>query len=276
MTPLKPQVVKLIWGSEMVFVDVDERYRELIEKSPLLLKVIDARATLSVQVHPDDKYARTKTPNANGKDEAWYVLSAEPHGKIYYGFSDGVTEASFRAAMNDGKVEPCLRALTVKSGDILMVPSGTVHALGAGVQVVEIQQNSYITYRIFDWGRVEQNGQPREMHLQDGFAVMNFGAQPPMKWLPQTLPNAACNYQRVNNTGDKFTFDILSKFTDVIRGETKNKYQIIYVLDGAIEIATPKMKAKVSASEAYLIAPTTGEYTLTATNESKILLFSEK
>ena len=147
------------------------------ERFPLLAKIIDANQDLSVQVHPPASVAEQL--GGEPKTETWYVIHASPGARIYAGLRTGVTRDTFAAAINEGTVEDCLHALPVKPGDALHLPSGRLHALGRGVMVFEIQQNSDTTYRVYDWNRPGLNGQPRELHLQPALASIHFDDHEP-------------------------------------------------------------------------------------------------
>lgn len=134
---------------------------------PLLVKLLDAHQDLSVQVHPDDVYAGEHANGELGKTESWYIVSAEPGAEIYYGHT-AQTKAEFDAAVDAGDWESLLRRVPVKAGDFFYVPAGTLHALGAGVLALETQQSSDVTYRVYDFDRVDaKSGQLRELHLAD-------------------------------------------------------------------------------------------------------------
>ena len=133
---------------------------------PLLIKYIDAHDKLSVQVHPDDEQAREE--NDSGKTEAWVVVHAGPEARIVRGLKSGVTREQFAAVAHTARVEPLLASFAPKTGDAVFVPHGTVHAIGPDVVLFEIQQNSDVTYRLYDWGR------PRETHLEKGLRAMRF------------------------------------------------------------------------------------------------------
>jgi mannose-6-phosphate isomerase len=131
---------------------------------PLLVKLIFTTERLSVQVHPDDEYAR-EHHNCLGKTEAWYVMDAQPEGEVAIGFKEALTPERFEASVQSGEIERLLEWRKVKEGDVVFTPAGTVHAIGAGVTICEIQENSDITYRLYDYGR------PRELHLEHGMKV---------------------------------------------------------------------------------------------------------
>ena len=143
-----------------------------VEGFPLLLKLLDAREMLSVQVHPDDEYAGKNEGGKLGKTEAWLVLSAEPGAKLVYGVNVDDSEALTKA-VEEGKLQDSMRWVTVLPGDVLYIPHGCVHALGGGIVIYEIQQSSDVTYRFWDWGRVGKDGQPRELHTQKALDVSN-------------------------------------------------------------------------------------------------------
>jgi mannose-6-phosphate isomerase len=145
---------------------------------PLLVKLIDAAENLSIQVHPDDAGARAL--DRLGKTEAWYVLDAEPGAKLYLGLKDDVSLDEFmtQARKLDGSSEDALRAVIAEPGMTILIPAGTIHALGAGVMVYEIQQPSDVTFRLDDWGRTDAEGNPREMHLEQGSGASRAELRP--------------------------------------------------------------------------------------------------
>jgi mannose-6-phosphate isomerase len=147
---------------------------EAVRKFPLLMKIIDAADRLSVQVHPNDEYAFMHEEGELGKAEMWYVISAEPGAKIVYGLKNGVTKVQFAAALEAGHVEELLHDVEVHPGDVFNIPAGLVHALGAGVVVAEVQQNSDTVYRVFDYNRPGQDGKPRELHVKKALDVIDF------------------------------------------------------------------------------------------------------
>jgi len=149
---------------------------------PLLFKLLDAKRDLSVQVHPDDARAATLTPPDRGKTEAWFVVDADPGSRIYAGLKAGVTTADLREAILGGTLDTCLHAFEATPGDCIFIPAGTVHAIGAGLMIAEIQQSSDVTYRLFDWNRVGPDGQPRQLHVDAGLeAVTQFGPVAPRR-----------------------------------------------------------------------------------------------
>ncbi len=180
----------------------DEQHQSL----PLLLKYLDCQRVLSVQVHPDDQYATLMSPPDLGKTEAWVIISAESDAVLYAGLKAGVTHQALRQALVAGQVEECLHAIYPQCGDCVFIPAGTVHALGAGLLVAEIQQASNTTFRLFDWNRVDANGQPRPLHIDQSLEVIDFdsGPRPLQTAQPTDLPGR----QRLVSC-DKFVLDRL-------------------------------------------------------------------
>lgn len=146
---------------------------ELVNLS-YLVKYIDTSDNLSVQAHPDDEFAQ-EHENEKGKTECWLVLDAEPGAGIYLGFKPGVTKKEFRTALEAGmRVDGFLNFHPASPGDFYVVPAGAVHAIGGGVTLVEVQQNSGVTYRVWDWNRMGDDGKPRELHIDKAMQVMRF------------------------------------------------------------------------------------------------------
>ena len=141
---------------------------------PVLIKYIDAAQNLSVQVHPDDAFARREEGD-NGKTEMWYVIGAEEGAGIYCGFRKDTDKDAFLAKVQDGSVQELLNFIPVKAGDCFLIEAGTVHAIGAGCLICEVQQSSNVTYRVYDYGRLV-NGKPRQLHLDKAMRVINFSA----------------------------------------------------------------------------------------------------
>jgi mannose-6-phosphate isomerase len=192
------------------------------DQFPLLVKFLDANDALSVQVHPDDERAR-RLAGDNGKSEAWVIVHAEPGSLIYAGLRSGVTRGEFAAAAGTARIEPLLHRFEARPGDCIMIPAGTVHAIGAGVVLAEIQQMSDATFRVHDWGRVGPDGKPRALHLAEAIESTDFDAGPvnPIETTPEPIEGgsrerlARCPYfalERLRLTGpsrvgrdDRFT-----------------------------------------------------------------------
>ena len=142
------------------------------ERFPLILKYLDARLPLSVQVHPDDEVATATNLADGGKTEAWLVVDAVPDSKLWVGTNRNYSKKELENAIRIGKLEHCLHSVPAKVGDCFFLPAGTLHALGAGIMVVEVQTNSDITFRLFDWNRVGSDGKPRDLKVPEALCAM--------------------------------------------------------------------------------------------------------
>ncbi|MBK9168539.1 MAG: class I mannose-6-phosphate isomerase [Bryobacterales bacterium] len=204
---------------------------------PLLFKHLSTSARLSVQVHPDDEAARARHGCA-GKTEAWYVLEAAPDATVALGLKRVAGEAEVRAALAEGWIEELLDWRPAKAGDVFLVPAGTIHALGAGLRVAEIQQNSDITYRLYDYGR------PREMHVDAGLAVAELGPyrlpNVPREVLPGRVERAACAY---------FTLEEWTMGAGVLHRAGGGGFQIVSVIAGEVRLGA----CEACAGEVWLI-----------------------
>ncbi len=179
---------------------------------PLLLKYLDCQRVLSVQVHPDDTYALRMSPPDLGKTEAWYIVEAEPGAVLYAGLNEGTTSDQLKEAIAAGTVEACLHRIEPKRGDCVFIPAGTVHALGAGLVVAEIQQASNTTFRLFDWNRVDANGKSRPLHIEQSLDVIDFRSGP--RQLQSPTPTDQAGRERLVQC-DKFTFDRITGCTAI-------------------------------------------------------------
>lgn len=148
-------------------------YAKRNRRLPVLIKYIDAKENLSIQVHPDDKYAR-KHERSCGKNEMWFVLGADENAFIYLGFKQEMTKEEIRKRIADNTLEETLNKVPVKTNEAYYIPSGTVHAIGAGCLICEVQQPSNITYRLYDYGRTDENGELRPLHVDKALDVLNY------------------------------------------------------------------------------------------------------
>ena len=147
---------------------------------PILAKFIDAKKDLSVQVHPDDEYAR-ENENDNGKTEMWYIIDAEKGASLIYGFKHKVTKEILERAIERGELDKHLQKVEVHKADLYFVPAGTVHGIGKGILLAEIQESSNVTYRVYDYDRVDKNGKKRQLHFEKAVQVMDMGVVPDIK-----------------------------------------------------------------------------------------------
>ena len=171
-----------------------------LDQFPLLVKFIDARQDLSVQVHPDDELGR-RLANDNGKTETWVIIHADPGSKIYAGLKLGVTREAMAAAVEDGSVESLLHCFEARAGDCILIPAGTVHAIGAGVVLAEFQQMSDATFRLHDWNRLGLDGKPRPLHIAESLEAIDYAAGPvsPIETTPEPIPGGT--RERLSRSG---------------------------------------------------------------------------
>lgn len=217
-------------------------------KLPILVKFIDAAQKLSVQVHPGDEYARVHE-GQNGKTEMWYVLDAVPGATLIYGFAHNITERQLRDAVRTGNLSKHLQKIKVRKGDVFYIPAGTIHAIGAGTVIAEIQESSNVTYRVYDYGRKDKTGKPRETHLDKAVDVLDMNAAPEIvqhSRLTRFYPGCArqllcrCKYfdvERVEVNGN-FGFSVLD-----------TSFQVLLCLDGAGDITSYASKESIGFSK---------------------------
>ncbi|GIW04672.1 MAG: mannose-6-phosphate isomerase [Thermomicrobiales bacterium] len=249
------------WGESLVGHHVLRRHGATI---PLLIKLIDAAEWLSVQVHPDDHTAQELEGSGHvGKTEAWYVLAAEEHTEIIAGMREHVGAAELADAIVAGTILDHVERLPVRPGQTVFIPAGTIHALGPGILVYEVQQNSDLTYRVYDWGRPASAG--RELHLRQAVAAANPAARPrspePVRRSQTQETLVSCPYfclERVT-IGPAGT-------TLQTRGES---FHALTVIEGTMTIRTAGGEARASAYESLVIPACTGAYLLTAAGTSR-------
>lgn len=197
---------------------------------PLLVKYLDACDDLSVQVHPDDDVAARIGAGAEAKTEAWYVLDARERGSIYVGPRPDVERESFRAAKGRALLET-LERIEVRAGDCVLIPGGTVHAIGRGVTILEVQQNSDTTYRLWDWDRVGADGKPRELHVDKGLASVGFGRPLPIIERPAWTEVASGVQHQALTRSPYFAMDAW-RLTSARRFETGDQFRMLAVIEG--------------------------------------------
>ncbi|MBQ3141720.1 MAG: class I mannose-6-phosphate isomerase [Clostridia bacterium] len=224
---------------------------------PLMVKFIDAARDLSIQVHPDDEYAAAHE-GGYGKTEMWYVMAAEPGAFLYYGMKKDVTPEQFAAAIADGSVCELLNRVECKPGDCFFIPAKTVHAIGAGLLICEIQQSANITYRIFDYNRPGADGKPRELHVQKASEVSDLCAIVPDA-APQGAPETVDGLTKtLLRKCDRFTAvkcDCSAEASDCDEG-----FALLSVLDGEAELITAENTLKIKKGDGVFLPAGLGEY----------------
>jgi mannose-6-phosphate isomerase len=235
---------------------------------PLLFKFLDCQRDLSVQVHPNDSAAAQLTQPDLGKTEAWVVLDAQLGSRIYAGLKKGCSEASLRRALTDGTVESCLHSFEPQAGDCIFIPAGTVHALGAGLLVAEIQQASDTTYRLYDWGRTGQDGKPRPLHVDPALAVTDYSAVEIQPQRPSKTDKAGLECLV---SCDKFVLNRW-RVSSEARLVCDNRFHIISVLGGELDIATSDITIRVSRGHTALLPACLGQATIQPRPHAVVLL----
>lgn len=235
---------------------------------PLLIKFIDAQDNLSVQVHPDDELAQRKY-GQNGKTEMWHVIASEPGSGLYVGFNKTVSKAQFEEAIANGTVEEVLQFYPVQPGDTFMIPAGTVHAIGKGVLLAEIQQPSDITFRVFDWNRVDDEGNSRELHVQEALEAIDFDHQTDnfkVEYQPQLNKTVRLVRSQYFNTSLlEFDQPLNKSFVEI------DSFVIYMCLDGQILLAYGDERERLETGEVVLIPAEMEEVQLLPARKSKVL-----
>lgn len=231
---------------------------------PLLLKILDAQDVLSVQVHPDDETATALGEPDVGKTEMWHVLEAGAESELICGLEPGVGADAFTAAVKQGTVEQHMVRFTVEPGTAVFVPAGTVHAIGSGIVLAEIQQNSDITYRIYDWGRVQADGTPRALHLEQAAKAIHFdaphaGANTPMRYTrdgAEVEVLAACRY---------FAAEAVRAPDGVERPTHGTSFHILLARDAPCRVTAKRGVVQLKPGQAALVPASAGTYRVEST-----------
>jgi mannose-6-phosphate isomerase len=229
------------------------------EGMPLLVKLLDATEWLSVQVHPDDAQAAELEGDPRGKTEAWYVVAAEPHSRLVIGVRTDSTREEIAEAIRASHLEDLLVYAPVVAGDVLFIPAGTIHALGPGVLVYEIQQSSDVTYRLYDWGRVGLDGKPRDLHIEKSLAVAQIGSLPTIR---STAAETGVSVQIIDSPF--FGTTLHQTAESLVELDTEGKvFHVLTCVDGEAEIAAAgHAPLTLSMGRTALIPAVLGRYTL--------------
>ncbi len=194
------------------------------ERFPLLIKILDARSDLSVQVHPPEKAAVSL--KGDPKTEMWYIADCDKGAKLYVGVKDGVTKQSFTEAIQEGTVEEVIHAIEPDAGESIFIPSGRLHAIGSGFLIYEIQENSDTTYRVFDWNRKGLDGQPRQLHVEESLACIDFSDVEPTMDMPKQQSLTLCPQFSVDHYSLQEGADYLPN--------NRNRFAILIVVEGEL------------------------------------------
>jgi mannose-6-phosphate isomerase len=240
-----------------------------LSQFPLLIKFLDANDWLSLQVHPDDLLAKQFQANENGKTEAWVILEARPDSRICSGLKSGVTVEQLRTALINGTVEECLNIISVKSGDCIFVPAGTVHALGPGIVLAEVQQQSNLTFRLFDWGRVDASGKARPIHVEESITCTDFKRGPVLPVKPIQL----CDQSHVFEELVRCEHFVIRRhrFIDPARMMIEDRFRILITLEGAVQVRTKYGSAVMPTGTTALLPACSGETALIPSSPATLL-----
>lgn len=220
---------------------------ERFMRFPILTKLIDAKENLSIQVHPSDTYAQ-EYEHQYGKTEMWYVLDAEPGSILYYGFSQEISKEEFVRRINDNTITEVLNAVSVEKGDCFFIPSGTIHAICKGILIAEVQQNSNITYRVYDYGRVGADGKQRTLHVDKALEVTERCEPHPLDFGEHL---AICDY---------FTVDVAKEnFEGFVNEES---FVSLLIIEGAGVLRCGSTEYEVEKGECFFLPANSGRYTL--------------
>ena len=241
-------------------------YQQFGEKFPLLIKFIDANQDLSIQVHPDDALAK-KRHNSYGKTEMWYVIDAEKNATLISGFNKETNKEEYLKSFNSGKLTELLNKEHVTNDDVFFLPAGRVHTIGKGLMIAEIQQTSDITYRIYDFDRVDKDGNKRELHVEEALDAIDFNYYDDYKTAyDQTRKQvelATSKYFICNR--------ILSQSAITKNYSTIDSFIILMALEGAGELETNAGVYQYNKGDTYLIPANINEVTISPESSSKIL-----
>ncbi len=226
---------------------------------PVLVKLIDAKSDLSVQVHPSDEYAG-KYENDNGKTEMWYVIDAEPGAELVYGFKEKITKEEFRKAIEDNTLMDKVNRVPVRKGDVFFITPGTLHAIGKGILIAEIQQSSNVTYRVYDYGRLGADGKPRQLHIEKALEVTDTEPAEPRRpvygmeldgVVVQLL--AECEYFNVNR-------ERIIREAQLFADESS--FAHILVIGGSGELCSEGCDIKLNMGSSVFVPAGTGNYVI--------------
>ena len=253
-----------VYMDDLIGETAFERYKT---EFPLLIKFIDSNDSLSIQVHPDDALA-TRRGLGNGKSEMWYILESEPGAKIIDGFNRKLDINVYQEFLKKNKITEILNTEKVHKGDVFYIPAGRIHALGPGILLTEIQQTSDVTYRIYDWDRVDDKGQSRELHQDLALEAIDFSIPDSFKTPYTTILNKTSPL--VDSV--HFTTNLLSFDKAIIKDYSELDSFVIYVcIESKIRVETGSSIESLKKGEVLLIPATAGKVILSPSEKSGIL-----
>ena len=260
--PIKLKSIKkdYIWGTEEWLLSF---LHEGYEQVPLLIKRIEARDALSIQVHPDDTYAREKE-GCSGKTEMWYVMDCEPGAYLYYGLKHKISANEFLKRIKNGTITEVCQKVFVKKGDVFYIPAGLVHAIGSGITVLEVQQSSNITYRVYDYQREDANHKQRELHIEQAKEVAGF--LPPLQGhRPMGLCQKEEGYQKTLLVRCPYFKVQLYEIEQEMTGEITNGFTFLYITEGNGKLCTETENMMLKAGDSIYLPEGMGKYKISGT-----------
>jgi mannose-6-phosphate isomerase len=239
------------------------------DQFPLLIKFIDAHQDLSVQVHPDDETGR-RLAGDNGKTETWVIVDSEPGSLIYAGLMPGIGREALARAIQSGEVEPQLHRVAARTGDCILIESGTVHAIGAGVLLAEIQETSDATFRVYDWGRVGPDGKPRPLHIREALESINFERGPVNPIMPQAEQGSGGVLRERLSRSDYFALERLTLSQPATVGY-HDRFTVLMGLEGKAEIRHGAESVGLDFGQTLLLPAALGSCVIVPRDHARIL-----
>lgn len=232
---------------------------------PILIKFIDAKDNLSIQVHPDDAYA-LKNEGEYGKTEMWYILEAEEGASLYYGFNRGITREEYQQKIEDNTILDVLNKVAVKKGDVFFIKSGTVHAIGKGIVICEIQQNSNTTYRVYDYDRRDAQGNPRQLHVAKALEVSTLG---PADTENGSKPETNCGgyTDKVLSSCNYFTVHRLKIQSSAALRTDTTSFRSLIITEGNAVLTMGETILSVTKGDSIFLPAQDADYTIEGTCE---------
>jgi len=225
--------------------------RQKFDQFPLLIKFLDATDRLSVQVHPNDEQAKRFDASENGKTEAWVIIDAEPKSQLYAGLKSGVDREDLSRHLRDGTVEVCLHSFEVHPGDCLFIPSGTVHAIGEGILLAEVQQSSDLTFRMYDWGRLGADGQPRELHIESSMQCIDFDRGPVNPVEPREVSTGPHSVEELVHASTFAMFRHTAREPFVITAD--DRFRVLTILGGRATWSNGPVRGRCEIGQTLLL-----------------------
>ncbi len=266
-------VLSSVPGSESVVAEGPRKGAKITDiypgQFPLLIKFIDARRDLSIQVHPDDELAAARH-NCKGKTEMWYIIGASEGAHLISGLKKAITPEEYVSLVEQDRITDVLQDYTVSAGDVFFLPAGRIHAIGGGCYLAEIQQTSDITYRIYDYGRLGLDGKPRQLHTEQAKDAIDYTVHDDYRTHYTVEENKACELVHC----PQFCTDLLS-LTEPLSQHLDSQFKVLIAVEGDVRVDSSAGSVRLSPGECALALPAEDPYiTITPLSEKVTLLTS--